>query len=163
MTRRPECSGSGARCLGSWWSSNASRGRGEPRTPSFRARTRWRRRAIFWFCWRCGFNTAQRVKRLAGRCGAECSESSRMAEAQRTDAGWRSQLGMWWAWGAWSRWLRRKLDGTGVTWLMSWSATASAWISLECDTSLTCSCPQFCWTLSVAYAVSLIRASSQKM
>ena len=45
---------------------------------------------------------------------------------------------MRWAGRTWSGWLRRKLDGTGVTWLMSWSATRSAWISLKCGTNLTC-------------------------
>ena len=47
---------------------------------------------------------------------------------------------MRWAGRTWSRWLRRKLDGTGVTWLMSWSATGSASISLKRDTNLTCHC-----------------------
>ena len=49
LERPPECSGSGARCQGSWWSSKTSRGRREPHThtQSFRARTRWQRRASF--------------------------------------------------------------------------------------------------------------------
>ena len=62
--------------------------------------------------------------------GVEYCESSRMA--QKTDAG-RSQLGMRWTGRTWSRWVRRKLDGTGAMWLMSWNAMGSAWASLTCD------------------------------
>ena len=68
---------------------------------------------------KCGFYTAQRVKALAGRYRGVVQSrggvlrSSRMAVTQRTDAGWRNQLGMRWAGRTWSRWLRRKLDGTG--------------------------------------------------
>ena len=62
---------------------------------------------------------------------------------------------------------RRTLDGTGVTWYVSWSATCSAWTSLQCGTMLTRRGSarnerSFCWTSSVADAVSLIRTSSQK-
>ena len=127
MTWRPVCSGSGACCPGSWWSSNASRGRREPHTPSFRARTRWRRRAIFG----SAGVTAQRVKGLASPDG----ELRKLKGARNPKDG---------RWLAEPTWLavggrgRGDCDGTVVTWLMSWSVTDSAWTSLKRDTNLTC-------------------------
>ena len=114
-------------------------------TPSSRARTR-RRRASFGSAGGAGSapHNGRNVSRdgVAESCraGAEYSRSSRMAETQRTEAGWRSLPGMRWAGRTWSRWLRRKLDGTDVTWLMCWSAMDSAWTSLMRDTNLTCHC-----------------------
>ena len=82
---------------------------------------------------------------------AEYSGSSRIAETQKTDAGWRSQPGMQW-------WLRRKVDGTCAVWLLSWSAMGSAWTSLRRDTNLTGRCSArtcvFGWASSVADAGS---------
>ena len=56
---------------------------------------------------------------------------------------------------------RRTLDWTGVTWYASWSATCSAWTSLQRGTVLTRRVSarterSFCWTSSIADAVSLI-------
>ena len=83
------------------------------------------------------------MKRLTGRCrGVVQSRSGilrklRVAETQRTDAGG-ANLACGERGGLGSTYLRRKLDGTGVTWLMS--STGLAWISLKRDTSLTCHC-----------------------
>ena len=51
----------------------------------------------------------------------------------------------------WSRWLRRKLDGTGVVWFMSWSAMGSAWTSFQCNTNLTCRCSARTYALHSEY------------
>ena len=78
----------------------------------------------FRFCWRCGF-----YQGLAGRCrgivqktGVEYSGRSRMAGTKKTDDGGRSQAGRRWTGRTWSRRRRRKLDGTGAMWYMSWRA-----------------------------------------
>ena len=63
----------------------------------------------FWFCWRCGFHTAHRVRGLAGgvaescKAGVACSGSSRMAGTRKIVAGWRRQTGIRWVGRTWSR------------------------------------------------------------
>ena len=93
--------------------------------------------------------------------GRSTSKAQGWQKPKETDAGWRSPPGLRWAGRTWSKWLRRKLDGTGVMWLMSWSALGSAWTGLK-RVTVVLGRAQFCWTSSVAGAVSLIRTSSQK-
>ena len=80
------------------------------------------------------------MKGLAGGCrGVVQSRSGVLRKLKgRTLAG--GPPGMRWAGRTRTRWMGRKLDGTGATWLMSWNATGSAWISLKRDTNLTCHC-----------------------
>ena len=123
----------------------------------------------FWFCWRCRFCTAQRVKGLAGQCRGVVH--SRGGVLKKLKDGRNPKDGRWLAEPTLhavgrADVLRRTLDGTGVTWLMSWSATSLAWISLKRDTNLACHCSaRTCASfvgLLVTDAVSLIRTSSQK-
>ena len=83
------------------WCSNASRD-GESRTPSVRAFTRWRRRASFGSAGavlhrRTGERGLRDGVAESCRAGVVYSKSSRMAETQKTDAGWQSYPGMRWA------------------------------------------------------------------
>ena len=125
----------------------------------------------FGFCWRCGFYAAQRVKGLVGRCRGVVQSWDGVLKKLKDgrnpkDGRWLAEP-TWHSVGrvTWSRWLRRKLGGTGVTWL-SWSVTGSARISLQRDTNPRVTVvrerAQVCWTFSVADAVSLIRSSSQQ-
>ena len=127
---------------GSWWYSNANRdGRG-PHTRQVFAHCH----AGFWFCWMCGFCTAQRVKGLAERCrGIEQSRGGVLHKLKDgrnpKDGGWVAEANLACGGsecsGRGPGRRRQTLDGTGVTWCMSWSATGSALISFHSGTTLT--------------------------
>ena len=113
----------------------------------------------------CG--TVSRSRAEPGWC---TPRSSRMAETQKTDAGYAdANLACGRAGRTRSRWLRRILDGTGAKrWLMSWrrDGFGVGQCQVRQDISRVTVCARsrasFVGPSSVADAVSLIRTSSQK-
>ena len=118
----------------------------------------------FWFCWRCGFCTAQREKRARGTVSRSRAQPGRSAQEAQ---GWQKPKERTLAGGAsLACCCGRAATETGWDWRDVVSATSLAWISLKRDTNLACHCSaRTCASfvgLLVADAVSLIRTSSQK-